>query len=203
MGADAALLIAAVLPNTDLAYLLKSATKLGLQVIIEVHTTAGAGRRSSPLDVCASQQQGMATAQPLPCMNMACGARQAVSRGFRNLSWMCGAPRMFCTSVTDPAWKCRVCQMQGLHCHYFETCACLAELERVLRLDLSNAMLGINNRNLEDFTVDLGNTRAIMQSPAGQEVGRALCPFRVICTYLRGMVQGLGFAAALCAISVL
>lgn len=40
----------------------------------------------------------------------------------------------------------------------------------MLRLDLSNAMLGINNRNLEDFTVDLGNTRAIMQSPAGQEV---------------------------------
>lgn len=52
----------------------------------------------------------------------------------------------------------------------FEGCGCLAELERVLRLDLSNAMLGINNRNLEDFTVDLGNTRAIMQSPAGQEV---------------------------------
>jgi hypothetical protein len=44
-----------------------------------------------------------------------------------------------------------------------------AELERVLRLDLGNAMLGINNRNLEDFTVDLGNTRAIMASPAGQE----------------------------------
>ena len=42
MGADAALLIAAVLPNTDLAYLLKSAAKLGLQVIIEVHTIAGA-----------------------------------------------------------------------------------------------------------------------------------------------------------------
>ncbi len=39
----------------------------------------------------------------------------------------------------------------------------------MLRLDLGNAMLGINNRNLEDFTVDLGNTRAIMASPAGQE----------------------------------
>ncbi|KAK9836190.1 hypothetical protein WJX81_007995 [Elliptochloris bilobata] len=84
MGADAALLIAAVLPNTDLAYLLKSAAKLGLQIIVEVHT--------------------------------------------------------------------------------------IAELERVLRLDLGNAMLGINNRNLEDFTVDLGNTRTIMESAAGKEV---------------------------------
>ena len=43
----------------------------------------------------------------------------------------------------------------------------------MLRLDLGNAMLGINNRNLEDFTVDLGTTRVIMQSPAGQEVGSA------------------------------
>ena len=66
----------------------------------------------------------------------------------------------------------------------------MAELERVLRLDLSNAMLGINNRNLEDFTVDLGNTRAIMQSPAGQEVGRALSmPLPLsVCTYSRQMV---------------
>ena len=47
VGADAALLIAAVLPNTDLAYLLKSAAKLGLQVIIEVHTIAGAGQLHS------------------------------------------------------------------------------------------------------------------------------------------------------------
>lgn len=42
MGADAALLIAAVLPNNDLAYLLKSAAKLRLQILIEVHTVAGA-----------------------------------------------------------------------------------------------------------------------------------------------------------------
>jgi indole-3-glycerol phosphate synthase len=42
MGADAALLIAAVLPNADLAYLLKSAAKLRLQILIEVHTVAGA-----------------------------------------------------------------------------------------------------------------------------------------------------------------
>ena len=81
MGADAALLIAAVLPNTDLAYLLKSAAKLGLQVIIEVHTTAGARQPRSPLAVCASQQQRMATAQP--CLNTACGAGQAASRIFR------------------------------------------------------------------------------------------------------------------------
>ena len=40
-GADAVLLIAAVLPNSDLAYLIKAANKCGLQVLVEVHTIAG------------------------------------------------------------------------------------------------------------------------------------------------------------------
>ena len=35
-GADAVLLIAAVLPNNDLAYLIKSVKKLGMQTLIEV-----------------------------------------------------------------------------------------------------------------------------------------------------------------------
>ena len=34
-GADAVLLIAAVLPNNDLAYLIKSVKKLGMQTLIE------------------------------------------------------------------------------------------------------------------------------------------------------------------------
>ena len=55
----------------------------------------------------------------------------------------------------------------------------------MLRLDLSSAMLGINNRNLEDFTVDLDNTRAIMQSPAGQEVGSVFGP---CCRFLHNRV---------------
>ena len=37
-GADAVLLIAAVLPNVDLAYFTKSAKKLGMACLIEVHT---------------------------------------------------------------------------------------------------------------------------------------------------------------------
>jgi indole-3-glycerol phosphate synthase len=41
-GADAVLLIAAVLPNSDLAYLLKAGAKCGLQALVEVHTIAGA-----------------------------------------------------------------------------------------------------------------------------------------------------------------
>ena len=40
-GADAVLLIAAVLPNADLAYLVKAAAKCSLQVLVEVHSIAG------------------------------------------------------------------------------------------------------------------------------------------------------------------
>jgi Indole-3-glycerol phosphate synthase len=40
----------------------------------------------------------------------------------------------------------------------------------VLKLDLSNAFLGINNRDLQTFKVDLTNTQKIMESPAGAEV---------------------------------
>eukprot|EP00891_Asterochloris_glomerata_P004988 jgi/Astpho2/4988/Aster-06720 len=82
-GADAVLLIAAVLPNKDLEYLMKVCRTLRLQCLVEVHT--------------------------------------------------------------------------------------VAELERVLKLDLSGAMLGINNRDLGTFKVDLHNNKVIMDSAAGQE----------------------------------
>ena len=39
-GADAVLLIAAVLPNSDMSYLIKAARSLGLQCLIEVHSVA-------------------------------------------------------------------------------------------------------------------------------------------------------------------
>lgn len=84
-GADAILLIAAVLPNSDMAYLIKAARGLGLQCLIEVHT--------------------------------------------------------------------------------------VKELERMLALpSLEGCMLGINNRDLGTFQVDLATTETIMASPAGQEV---------------------------------
>lgn len=84
-GADAVLLITGVLPNSDMAYLIKVAQAVGLQCLIEVHT--------------------------------------------------------------------------------------VGELRRVLKLpSLDGCMLGINNRDLETFTVDLGNTEAIMSSPEGEEV---------------------------------
>ena len=46
----------------------------------------------------------------------------------------------------------------------------------MLRLDLDpgSVMLGINNRDLQTFKVDLQNNQRIMDSPAGQEVGTAL-----------------------------
>lgn len=84
-GADAILLIAAVLPNSDMEYLIKSARSVGLQCLIEVHT--------------------------------------------------------------------------------------IGELERILQIqDLEGCMLGINNRDLQTFKVDLGNTETIMSSNAGREV---------------------------------
>ncbi len=84
-GADAILLIAAVLPNSDMEYLIKSARSVGLQCLIEVHT--------------------------------------------------------------------------------------VGELERVLKLpSLEGCMLGINNRDLQTFKVDLANTEEIMASAAGKEV---------------------------------
>jgi indole-3-glycerol phosphate synthase len=84
-GADAILLIAAVLPNSDMSYLIKAAQGVGLQCLIEVHT--------------------------------------------------------------------------------------VAELKRVLALPtLEGCMLGINNRDLQTFKVDLAVTEHIMASPEGQEV---------------------------------
>jgi hypothetical protein len=87
-GADAILLIAAVLPNQDLAYFMKAATNLGMQCLIEVHTAR--------------------------------------------------------------------------------------ELARVLQLPgVENHILGINNRDLGTFKVDLGLTKALMEGPEGQQVSSA------------------------------
>lgn len=83
MGADAILLIAAVLPNQDLAYLTKAAKKLGMVALVEVHTAE--------------------------------------------------------------------------------------EMERVLKLDDID-LLGINNRNLEDFSVDLYRTVELLNGPLGDQV---------------------------------
>lgn len=84
-GADAALLIAAVLPNSDLSYLLKVAeAQLGMQVLVEVHT-----------------EEEMA----------------------------------------------RVLKLEGIERH----------------------LLGINNRDLQTFEVDLANTERIMASGPGRE----------------------------------
>ena len=49
----------------------------------------------------------------------------------------------------------------------------MGELERVLSLgntDLEGCMLGINNRDLQTFKVDLANTKDIMHSTAGRQV---------------------------------
>lgn len=84
-GADAILLIAAVLPNQDLEYFMKIAVSLGMQCLIEVHSEA--------------------------------------------------------------------------------------ELRRVLTLPgVENHILGINNRDLGTFKVDLTHTRTLMETPPGKEV---------------------------------
>ena len=46
----------------------------------------------------------------------------------------------------------------------------VGELERVLKLKLEGCMLGINNRDLGTFKVDLQNNKVIMDSAPGQQV---------------------------------
>ena len=46
----------------------------------------------------------------------------------------------------------------------------IGELERVLQLKLDGCMLGINNRDLSTFKVDLRNNKLIMDSAPGQQV---------------------------------
>ena len=46
----------------------------------------------------------------------------------------------------------------------------VGELERVLQLKLDGCMLGINNRDLGTFKVDLNNNKLIMDSAPGQQV---------------------------------
>lgn len=64
-----------------------------------------------------------------------------------------------------------------------QSCACLllqvhtvAELQRVLQLKLDGCMLGINNRDLGTFKVDLHNNKVIMDSAAGQQVSACRTP---------------------------
>ena len=47
----------------------------------------------------------------------------------------------------------------------------IAELERILRIEAldKNCMLGINNRDLQTFKVDINNNKVIMESQAGQQ----------------------------------
>lgn len=63
----------------------------------------------------------------------------------------------------------QVAQKVGLQC--LVEVHTIAELERILKLDVlnSNCMLGINNRDLQTFKVDLNNNTVIMKSDAGQE----------------------------------
>jgi len=49
----------------------------------------------------------------------------------------------------------------------------IEELERMLLLpDIEKHILGINNRDLQTFKVDLANTKNIMESKAGKQVHR-------------------------------
>ena len=62
----------------------------------------------------------------------------------------------------------QVAQKLGLQC--LVEVHTIAELERILKLDVlhEKCMLGINNRDLQTFKVDLGNNKVIMESEAGR-----------------------------------
>ena len=63
----------------------------------------------------------------------------------------------------------------------------------MLRLDMDSGsvMLGINNRDLQTFKVDLQNNQRIMDSPAGQEVGHS--PSLMVRSSITALGQGLGW----------
>ena len=78
----------------------------------------------------------------------------------------------------------------------------VAELERVLQLKLDGCMLGINNRDLGTFKVDLHNNKVIMDSPAGQQVPhfspRLAASGMYICTESLAHRALCGFVCELC-----
>ena len=48
-------------------------------------------------------------------------------------------------------------------------------MQRVLRVDgIEKQMIGINNRDLTTFKVDLNTTKQILESEAGQQVAESL-----------------------------
>ena len=247
-GADAILLIAAVLPNADLSYLIKAARALGLQVLIEVRgqgararcwvvekvlgfSTPGARQRAAgALACCCSAGAGPRRSLSL-CLPPSLGSVLGVGNGLIGNQ---GAPR-----AGPAAWRKRwgaangtpaasrfamrgwgKAKRQGGHawpprvaglalpsllplplplCHLGSTNSCCrplpppaaslpprapqvhttGELERVLALGegLEGCFLGINNRDLQTFKVDLAHTAAIMESAAGQQVCVCGCVF--------------------------
>ena len=82
---------------------------------------------------------------------------------FMLLSAFLDGPFKGCSSL----WV-QVAQKLGLQC--LVEVHTIAELERIIQLGvlLQNCMLGINNRDLQTFKVDLGNNKVIMESKAGQ-----------------------------------
>lgn len=133
-GADAVLLIAAVLSNPDLEYLTKATRSLGMQCLIEVRVDAG------------SQVNRFA----------------ALQTKWFNLDRCCAPGQVLSSSLpANPADS----PTPSPQVHD------VPEMQRMLDLDLTGCMLGINNRDLRTFKVSLQNSADIMASVPGQEVG--------------------------------
>lgn len=143
-GADAALLIAAVLEDDEIEQLLRVCAAVGLHALVETHTVAELDRVAGCLKRLERETGERAVAQAIarssaaqtdPDLFAAALARDAAARD--DPAAAAAAPADTSCSPLSPSSPSRV-------------------------------LVGVNNRSLETFKVDLDTTRAVLASESGR-----------------------------------